>query len=400
MPKRTVLAAAFAVALAAAGVAAAAAVTHQSSGSSAASNATRRARHAPPDEDRQGARDELGQDALSLHGGQARQERLLRQVRHVLAAAHEEGEAERRGGRQGRAARHHEAEERHAPGDVQGPPALPVQARPRLGADRGPGPELLRRQVVRRLRVRRREQGRASAAAGRRRRHDHGTTCGDLRLPQPKQRRVPNCTVHRRRVVSVRRRWTFTSTRARISSGASGSRSPKGASPNTPEEARDGGRGARRPRRRQGAGTDRRPRQGRRRQARRRSRGRGGEGARHPRARHQRPRRPHALDRAGLGHRARVLPLHHLRPRREEAALHVHDAGRRRDRAGRGGEPGRARPAPRRPARRIPALGRARGWSTAAASRIPPSRSRSRRSSRSSTTRSSSSTRCSARSTR
>ena len=120
--------------------------------------------------------------------------------------------------------------------------------------------------------------------------------------------------------------------------------------------ARCGG-GARRPRRRQGAGTDGRPRQGRRRQARRRSRRRGGEGTRHPRARHQRTRRSHALDRAGLGHRARVLPLHHLRPWREEAALHVHDAGRRRDRAGRGGEPGRARPAPRRPAGRFPALG-------------------------------------------
>jgi predicted lipoprotein with Yx(FWY)xxD motif len=40
MSRKTVLAAAFAVALAAAGVAAAAAVTHQSSGSSAASNAT------------------------------------------------------------------------------------------------------------------------------------------------------------------------------------------------------------------------------------------------------------------------------------------------------------------------------------------------------------------------
>ena len=32
-----------------------------------------------------------------------------------------------------------------------------------------------------------------------------------------------------------------------------------------------------------------------------------------------------ALDRARLRHRARVLPLAHLRPRREEAALHVHD---------------------------------------------------------------------------
>ena len=32
---------------------------------------------------------------------------------------------------------------------------------------------------------------------------------------------------------------------------------------------------------------------------------------------------------SGLGHRARVLPLAHLRPRREEGALHVHEGGRR-----------------------------------------------------------------------
>ena len=80
MLKKTVLGAALAVALAAAGVAAAAAVTHQSS---AAASATAGQRHAPQDEDRQRARDELGQDALSLHEGQARQERLLRPVRHA-----------------------------------------------------------------------------------------------------------------------------------------------------------------------------------------------------------------------------------------------------------------------------------------------------------------------------
>ena len=120
-----------------------------------------------------------------------------------------------------------------------------------------------------------------------------------------------------------------------------------------------GGRGARRPRRRQGPGPDRRPRQGRRRQARHRSGGRRGEGPRHPRARHPRPRRPAGLDRDGLRHREGVLPLGHVRPGREAAALHVHDAGRRRDRAGRRGEPGGARPAAHRSARGLPAVGRA-----------------------------------------
>ena len=50
------------------------------------------------------------------------------------------------------------------------------------------------------------------------------------------------------------------------------------------------------------------------------------EGARHPRPRHQRPRRAEAVDRAGVRHREGVLPLDHLRPRREAAALHAHDA--------------------------------------------------------------------------
>ena len=63
-----------------------------------------------------------------------------------------------------------------------------------------------------------------------------------------------------------------------------------------------------------------------------------------------------ALDRAGVGHREGVLPLADVRPRREEAAVHVHDAGRRRDRAGGRGEPRRARAAARRPARGLPRL--------------------------------------------
>ena len=48
--------------------------------------------------------------------------------------------------------------------------------------------------------------------------------------------------------------------------------------------------------------------------------------ARDPRARHPRPRRPQALDRAGLRDREGVLPLGHVRPRREAAAVHAHDA--------------------------------------------------------------------------
>ena len=94
--------------------------------------------------------------------------------------------------------------------------------------------------------------------------------------------------------------------------------------------------GARRARRRQGTGAHRRARQGRRRQARRRARRRRGEGARDPRARHPRARRAPALDRARGRDREGVLPLGHVRPQRAEAAAHVHDARRGRDRAGRG----------------------------------------------------------------
>ena len=53
-------------------------------------------------------------------------------------------------------------------------------------------------------------------------------------------------------------------------------------------------------------------------------------------------RRP-ALDRVGLRDRARVLPLGHARPRGGPGAADVHDAGRGRDRAGRGREPRGAR---------------------------------------------------------
>ena len=73
--------------------------------------------------------------------------------------------------------------------------------------------------------------------------------------------------------------------------------------------------------------------------------------SRHPRSGHQGPRRAPSLDRDRVGHREGVLPLADLRSRRQEAAVHVHDAGRSRDRAGRGGEPGRPRASPRRSSR-------------------------------------------------
>ena len=122
---------------------------------------------------------------------------------------------------------------------------------------------------------------------------------------------------------------------------------------------------------------------------------------RDPRAGHPRPRRPQALDRAGLGHRQGVLPLGHVRPRREEAAVHAHDA--------------RAASTSRRSPRRRPdALARLHvdplvgfqpyqaRWLCFTAGIDRPGRAEAgdRASSGGSTTRSSAPTRCSARSTR
>ena len=178
--------------------------------------------------------------------------------------------------------------------------------------------------------------------------------------PTPTSTRSGGPAVRSARQLGSPAAWISTSTRARSSSGAPASPSRRGGWRHPGGGARRG-RGARRPGRRQGAGADRRPRQGRRDQARRRP-GRGG-GAREgdPRPRHPRPRRAQALDREGLGHREGVLPLGHLRPRREAAAVHVHDAGRRGHRGGRGDAPGRARPPARRPVRGLPALAGARG---------------------------------------
>ena len=69
----------------------------------------------------------------------------------------------------------------------------------------------------------------------------------------------------------------------------------------------------------------------------------------------------------------------------KQPLLHVHDAGRRRDRGGRRERPRRARAAARRPARGLPAVGRAPARLRRRASTTRRSRSRSRRSSRSST---------------
>ena len=155
--------------------------------------------------------------------------------------------------------------------------------------------------------------------------------------------------------VDSRAPWTSTSTRGRSSSAATGSPCPRGGS-RRPGRGACGRGGARGPGRRQGAGAHRRTREGGRDQAREhRRRGRGArEGD--PRHGHPRSRRDEGLDRARVGHRARVLPLTHVRPEREEAALHVHDAGRDGHRGGRRDEPGRARATPRRPARGLSPL--------------------------------------------
>ena len=141
--------------------------------------------------------------------------------------------------------------------------------------------------------------------------------------------------------------------------------------------------------RRQGAGADRRPRQGRRhqgRQERRRgARARDGD----PRHGHPRPHGPRGLDR---GAPARSPPSTTRRSsstaRRRRRCVHVLHEGRHGHRGGRRGGPGRDRHAARRPAARLPGLPRAGGWPSRAAS-TPTSCARSAPSSPSSTTRSS-----------
>ena len=85
----------------------------------------------------------------------------------------------------------------------------------------------------------------------------------------------------------------------------------------------------------QGAGADRRPRQGRRHQGRQGPRR--GRGARQgdPRHGHPRPHRARGVGRGGVGHRRRVLRVDRLRPRGQEAAGDALDAGRHGHRGGR-----------------------------------------------------------------
>ena len=105
------------------------------------------------------------------------------------------------------------------------------------------------------------------------------------------------------------------------------------------------------PGRRQGPGADRRPRQGRRREARRR-RGRGARArGEHPRHGHPRAHRAHAVDRARLRHRDRVLRLGAARPLGQAAARDVQRRGRRGHRRGRREDAREADPPPRRRAR-------------------------------------------------
>ena len=127
--------------------------------------------------------------------------------------------------------------------------------------------------------------------------------------PEPTERQSPSAAP-----------WISTSTRGRSCSRASASRSPTGGSRRRPTEARaaaeelggpvvvkaqvlTGGRG-----KAGGVKLADEPGRG------------GGEARGDPRARHPRPRRAPALDRAGLRDREGVLPLGHVRPRREAAA--------------------------------------------------------------------------------
>ena len=149
-------------------------------------------------------------------------------------------------------------------------------------------------------------------------------------------RRVWTTPFSRARPARLAPPWTSTSTRARSSSAASASRSPTGGS------RRRRRRRARPPRSSAARSSSRRrcsPAAAARRAASSSPTGPDEAEAKardDPRPRHPRPRRPPALDRAGVGHREGVLPLDHVRPRREEAAAHAHDRGRRRHRGGRG----------------------------------------------------------------
>ena len=112
----------------------------------------------------------------------------------------------------------------------------------------------------------------------------------------------------------------------------------------SPEEAEAAAEAERRSRRRQGAGEDRWPRQGRRREARPGPAGRRRQGARDPRHGHQGPHRPPRAGRTCRRHRGGVLLLLPARPGQPQLPLHRLHRGRRRDRGDRHDEPRRDRP--------------------------------------------------------
>ena len=72
---------------------------------------------------------------LPVQEGQAGQERLLRRVRNLLAAALQHHEASSRKGRARLPAGRHQAGERQAAGDIRGSPPLPVHRRQECGPD-------------------------------------------------------------------------------------------------------------------------------------------------------------------------------------------------------------------------------------------------------------------------
>ena len=93
----------------------------------------------------------------------------------------------------------------------------------------------------------------------------------------------------------------------------------------------------------------------------------------HPRHGHQGPRGEGRLDRAGQRHRRGVLRVVHPRPRGQAAPRDALGAGRRRDRAGGGGESRRPGQDPHRSGRRAHrGAVAASGWRPPSSTRRPP----------------------------
>ena len=290
-----------------------------------------------------------------------------------------------------------------------------VRSRVALVLDRrGHSQRVVRRRWVGRIRDLQRQVRRGACAAcadGREQQHARQRDCEDPHPAGCPLADHPISVIHRVRLSTANRRvkassdrfrpsWTCSSTRASSSSPAMASPSPRGKPATT---RRRGGRRRRRDRlpvRRQGAGQDRRPRQGRRHQGRHRTPTR-------PRARRRDPRawtsaaspstrsgsRPPRRSRTSTTRRSSST----ARPRsrsscsRRKGGMDIEEVAEQR--------PGRDRHAARRPAARLPGLprpparlrGRRRRRRRAAGRRVPAP---------SSTTRSSPRRRCSSRSTR